>query len=154
MIQWIRNYLSDIKITWMLVRYKRRNTYDYLQQDQDLRAQHRAQMWQQERVHNSRINDSISDIHVPYRDTSSELFPQNDDEDDGYEYSNGTTGMRIVKRIDAGSKAIGLCRRFEDLFYVMTKNIDERSYHNFIYLDKDGMDKRDFDVEIIGVDLV
>jgi hypothetical protein len=148
MIQWIKNYLSDIKTTWMLVRYKRRNSYDYLR-DQDLRLQHRSQMWQQER-----INDSgLSDTHISYRDGSGELFQFQDQGDDESEYSSGNVGYKIRKKVNAGGKSVGIYTQW-DLFYIGMKDINEQIYNNFIYLSTDGISKHDWSAEIIGVDLI
>jgi hypothetical protein len=148
MIQWFRNYLSDIKTAWMLVQYKRRSSCEsLLDRDHDIRSQRRAQLWQEQR-----INDSgLSDIHVPYRDLSAYMFQ--DQEDDGYEYSNGATGYQIKRKIDAIGKSIGMYVRW-DLFYFGIKDKDERSYNSFIYLSTDGISKHDWSIEIIGVDIV
>jgi hypothetical protein len=84
----------------------------------------------------------LSDIHVPY--TSG----------DGDEWSNGPdNGYKIIKRVDAGGKAIGICTRWE-VFYFMMKNKDDQSYNNFLYLSTDGISKHDWHVEVIGIDLV
>jgi len=137
-MEWIKNYLSDIKITWSLVRYKRQkqNLFQY-QQYQEMRSSQRSEMWNQEY---NRVYDA-----------SGELFSQ--DQDDEYEYSNGNTGHRIKRKIDAGGKSIGMYSRW-DLFYFGMKNISATPYASFIYLSTDGVSKHDGNVEVIGVDLV
>jgi|GEM_PF-4949373 len=161
--QWIKDYINDIRDSWVMVRYKRsRNdslVIEHSQRSQDIRMQQRQEMW----IAQSQFHQDA------YRAANQYNIQAGGHGGNGYvaysggyggssssegEWSNGDTGLKIIKRVDAGGKSIGLCKRFEDLFYVMTKNIDESSYHTFIYLDKDGMDKHGFDVEIIGVDLI
>jgi len=155
--QWIKNYISDIKIAWMLVRYKRCNTYtiDY-EQSLIQRAQSHQEMWMEPSQFHQAINNYNTQVgghggngYIGYTGGIGGSVGSSGDE-----WSNGPdNGYKIIKRVDAGGKAIGIFTRWE-LFYFMMKNKDDQSYDNFIYLSTDGLSKHDWHVEVIGVDMV
>lgn len=153
--QWIKDYINDIKISWMMVRYKRSRdnsfSYDYIQ-DRDLRLQQRQEMW----VGQNQIYQAMNNYNTQVGGHGGNGYSVYGSGGGGSneEWSNGPdNGYKIRKRIDAGGKAIGVCTRW-DLFYFMVKDKDEESYNHLIYLSTDGFSKHDWQVEIIGVDLV
>jgi len=149
--QWIKDYINDIKISWMMVRYKRSKNSSYAYDQYMMsRMEQRQNLWSNDHIHvmnnyNAQFQAAGGGNGGAYGTGGGAS---------GDEWSNGPdNGYKIIKRVDAGGKAIGICTRW-DLFYFMMKDKDELKYNNFIYLSTDGISKHDWHVEVIGIDLV
>lgn len=150
----IVEWFKDLRTGMYLAKLRRQNL-DRMSYDESImqRMMERQLAWNNQTTRNSDLIRGPNPFTAHEVNDTIQRSSDEDVQDDGYEYSHGRTGYRIVNKIDSYGKIIGMWTRYELFYFSLKQSKDHIFYENFIYMSTDGLRLHDHQVEIDGVDL-